>query len=190
MKLIGITGGIGSGKSTIAKVFLSMGFPIYNSDDRAQELINVNLAKEIKSHFGDDIYLNGKLNRKKMASLVFNNPEKLAQLNQIVHPAVAQDFENWAKNQTTSLVFKEAAILFETGSYKKLDATVLVTADKQIRIKRVMQRDSVSEKDVIARMKNQWSDSEKIKLADFIIDNSGDKMVIPQIIEMLSKLAT
>lgn len=189
-KIIGITGGIGSGKSVVAKVLTSMGFPVYNSDTRAKELINSNseLISQIKKEFGENIYTERGLDRKKMASIVFNNPEKLSLLNRLVHPAVGKDFENWVEKQKTELVFKEAAILFETGIYKSLDVTIVVTAPLETRIKRVMKRDSVSQEEVKNRMKNQWSDEEKIKLADFVIDNSGKAMVIPQVKQMINKM--
>lgn len=190
MKLIGITGGIGSGKSTIAKVFTSMGYPVYNSDTRAKELINnnQNLINSIKQTFGEDIYNSEGLDRKKMGGIVFNNPEKLKLLNSIIHPAVGKDFEDWVATQKTSFVLKEAAILFETGIYKSLDYTILVTAPKTTRIDRVIKRDNTSKEEVLSRMKNQWSEEKKTLLADYIIDNSGDKLVIPQVIEIIKQL--
>ncbi len=189
-KIIGITGGIGSGKSVVAKVLISMGYPVYNSDIEAKELINSNteLINQIKKEFGEDIYSSEGLDRKKMASVVFSNPNKLAKLNSLVHPAVGKNFDNWVNKQKTKLVFKEAAILFEIGIYKSLDATILVTAPIEKRISRVMQRDSVKAEEVENRMKNQWNDEEKIKLADFVIDNSGEVMVIPQVKETLTNL--
>lgn len=187
---IGITGGIGSGKSVVAKILISMGYPVYNSDDRAKELINSNpeLIAKIKSEFGSDIYTNLVLDRKKMAEIVFNNPNKLAALNGLVHPAVGKDFESWKNSRTTQFVFKEAAILFETGIYKDMDSVILVTAPISIRIDRVQKRDNASKEEIENRMKNQWSDEKKIKLSDFVIDNSGDKMVIPQVMEVLKSL--
>ena len=189
-KIIGITGGIGSGKSVVAKVLISMGYPVYNSDIEAKELINSNteLINQIKKEFGEDIYSSEGLDRKKMASVVFSNTNKLAKLNSLVHPAVGKNFDNWVNKQKTKLVFKEAAILFEIGIYKSLDATILVTAPIEKRISRVMQRDSVKAEEVENRMKNQWNDEEKIKLADFVIDNSGEVMVIPQVKETLTNL--
>jgi len=190
MKTIGITGGIGSGKSTVAKVFVSMGYPVYNSDVMAKQLINSDsiLIGNIKSHFGQDIYLGGKLDRKKMAGIVFNDHEKLKILNSLVHPAVGRDFESWKKEQSTSIVLKEAAIIFETGINKSLDATILVTTPESTRIKRVMKRDNTTKEQVIERMNNQWSDDKKAELAEYIIDNSGDKMVIPQVQKIISDL--
>ncbi len=190
MKLIGITGGIGSGKSTIAKVFESMGYPVYNSDTRAKYLINNNteLIKSIKNSFGNDLYNSQGLDRQKMASLVFNNPEKLKLLNSITHPAVGNDFNLWANSQSTPFVLKEAAILFETGIYKSLYKTILVSAPQETRIERVIKRDNTTAKEVLARMKNQWSEEKKTELADYVIDNSGEKLVIPQVIELIQVL--
>ena len=191
MRIIGITGGIGSGKSTIAKVFISMGFPVYNSDTRAKELINSNIdvIDSIKQEFGDDIYSSEGLYRKKMASIVFSDSDKLQKLNSIVHPAVGLDFDKWANSQNTSFVLKEAAILFETGIYKSLDKTILVTCPKEERINRVMKRDSATKEAIEARMNSQWSEEKKKELADYIIDNSGEEMVIPQVISLINRLS-
>ena len=191
MRIIGITGGIGSGKSTIAKVFISMGFPVYNSDTRAKELINSNIdvIDSIKQEFGDDIYSSEGLDRKKMASIVFSDSDKLQKLNSIVHPAVGLDFDKWANSQNTSFVLKEAAILFETGIYKSLDKTILVTYPKEERINRVMKRDSATKEAIEARMNSQWSEEKKKELADYIIDNSGEEMVIPQVISLINRLS-
>lgn len=190
MKTIGITGGIGSGKSTVAKIFVSMGYPVYNSDVRAKKIINSNpeVVRELSNLFGNDIYENNQLNRKKLASIVFQNKEKLAELNAIVHPAVGQDFTNWKSNQNTEIVFKEAAIIFETGIYKSLDKIILVTAPVSTRINRVKKRDNSTKEEIENRIKNQWSDEKKIPLSDYVIDNSGEVLVIPQVLEILKKL--
>lgn len=188
-QIIGITGGIGSGKSVAANILNSMGYPVYNSDDRAKILINKDssLILKIKESFGN-VYNTEGLDRQKMANIVFNNPVKLALLNSIVHPAVGHDFDLWVDKQSSSLVFKEAAILFETGIYKTLDKVILVTCPLPIKIKRVMERDSVSQEDVENRMKNQWIDEQKIKLSDYVIDNSGNKLLIPQVQKILNHL--
>lgn len=188
---IGITGGIGSGKSTIARIFESIGYPVYYADSKAKSLMtsNEDLVSQIKQHFGEDIYLNtGEINREKLGAIVFNNKEKLAELNSLVHPAVANDFFRWAKEQENEIVFEEAAILFETGGYKRMDYNILVTAPKEERIKRTMLRDNTSREAVLARMENQWEDEDKIPLADFIIDNGGSVLVIPQVLEVISKI--
>lgn len=190
MKLIGITGGIGSGKSTIAKVFMSLSYPVYNSDTKAKELINSNeeLINSIKLSFGNDIYNSNGLDRKKMASIVFNNPEKLELLNSIIHPAVGKDFEKWIDLQNTSFILKEAAILFETGIYKSLHKTILVSAPQETRIERVIKRDNTNQEEVLSRMNNQWSEEKKTELADYVIDNSGNKLVIPQVLEIIKQI--
>lgn len=190
MKLIGITGGIGSGKSTIAKVFMSLSYPVYNSDTKAKELINSNeeLINSIKLSFGDDLYNSQGLDRKKMASIVFNNPEKLELLNSIIHPAVGEDFEKWVDSQNTSFILKEAAILFETGIYKSLHKTILVSAPQETRIERVIKRDNTNQEEVLSRMNNQWSEEKKTELADYVIDNSGNKLVIPQVLEIIKQI--
>ena len=190
MKLIGITGGIGSGKSTIAKVFMSLSYPVYNSDTKAKELINSNekLINSIKLSFGDDLYNSQGLDRKKMASIVFNNPEKLELLNSIIHPAVGKDFEKWIDLQNTSFILKEAAILFETGIYKSLHKTILVSAPQETRIERVIKRDNTNQEEVLSRMNNQWSEEKKTELADYVIDNSGNKLVIPQVLEIIKQI--
>jgi dephospho-CoA kinase len=190
MKLIGITGGIGSGKSTIAKVFMSLSYPVYNSDTKAKELINSNeeLINSIKLSFGNDIYNSNGLDRKKMASIVFNNPEKLELLNSIIHPAVGEDFEKWVDSQNTSFILKEAAILFETGIYKSLHKTILVSAPQETRIERVIKRDNTNQEEVLSRMNNQWSEEKKTELADYVIDNSGNKLVIPQVLEIIKQI--
>ncbi|MFT4694964.1 MAG: dephospho-CoA kinase [Urechidicola sp.] len=190
MKLIGITGGIGSGKSTIAKVFMSLSYPVYNSDTKAKELINSNeeLINSIKLSFGNDIYNSNGLDRKKMASIVFNNPEKLELLNSIIHPAVGEDFEKWVDSQNTSFILKEAAILFETGIYRSLHKTILVSAPQETRIERVIKRDNTNQEEVLSRMNNQWSEEKKTELADYVIDNSGNKLVIPQVLEIIKQI--
>ena len=190
MKLIGITGGIGSGKSTIAKVFMSLSYPVYNSDTKAKEFINSNeeLINSIKLSFGNDIYNSNGLDRKKMASIVFNNPEKLELLNSIIHPAVGEDFEKWVDSQNTSFILKEAAILFETGIYRSLHKTILVSAPQETRIERVIKRDNTNQEEVLSRMNNQWSEEKKTELADYVIDNSGDKLVIPQVLEIIKQI--
>ena len=190
MKTIGITGGIGSGKSTVAKVFVSMGYPVYNSDLMAKKLINSDptLIEKIQNNFGKSIYQDGILNRKQLAEIVFNNPEKLTLLNSLVHPAVGRDFESWKKEQTTSIVFKEAAIIFELGLNKSLDATILVITPESTRIERVIKRDNTTKELVLERMNNQWSDEKKSILADYFIDNSGNTMVIPQVQKIILDL--
>lgn len=181
-KIIGLTGGIGSGKTTVAKFFEKEGIPIYNSDIRAKQVMNedLELKKQIIQLFGEESYLNDQLNRPYIASKTFSNPKKLAQLNALVHPAVYRDFDLWINRQTSSIVLKEAAILIETGGYKLCDILVVVMVDQEIRIQRTIERDGLSREDVISRINNQTTDDSRIKLADFIIDNSQDLIHLEQ----------
>ena len=158
--IAGITGGIGSGKTTAAKFFEELGVPVYNSDTRAKLIQNENSEVKVKiiEAFGDEAYNQSGLNRVYIAKQVFNNNEKLKQLNQIVHPAVFNDFEEWKKQQTSKIIMKEAAILIESGSYKDCDVVISVLMDKEKRIQRIMARDGFTEEQVMARINNQISD--------------------------------
>ncbi len=176
MKIVGLTGGIGSGKTTIGKWFLEKGIPVYNSDNEAKNLINEDpqIVKSLTGLFGDETYQGGTYNSKFVASKVFNDKELLEKLNEIVHPAVFRHFDNWVKNQTTSFVVKEAAILFESGSYKDCDSIISVVADEEIRIQRVAGRDGSDSEEIRKRMNNQWKDEHRIELSDYIIYNNSD----------------
>ena len=171
--VIGLTGGIGSGKSTIAKEFATLGISVFNSDEQAKVLIatDAQVKKRIIAAFGEEAYQNGEYNRAYIAQIVFNNSEKLAILNGIVHPALAKYFNQWAKKQTSPYVLKEAAILFESGSYKNCDYIITVTAPEEVRIARVMARDHCTETQVRARMAQQWSDAQRIALSNAVIEN-------------------
>lgn len=186
--IVGVTGGIGSGKSTICKIFETLGAITYYADDRAKWLmVNDNtLIKEIKNLFGEEAYKNGELDRKHIAGIAFKDQSRLEKLNKHVHPAVAKDVEHWVKeNSDAPLLLKEAALLFETGSYKALDKTILVTAPREQRIRRVVLRDSHrSEEDVKAIISKQLSDDEKTSLADYVIENDGKNSVIKQVMEI------
>lgn len=173
MKIVGITGGIGSGKTTVAKMFESLGIPVYYADDEAKNLTATSpvIREGLIGLLGEETFKNGVLDRKYMAGKIFNDKDLLEKANAIIHPQVALHFENWVSNQSTPYVLKEAAILFESGSYQQCDKTILITAPEDIRIRRVMERDGVSKEEVLARIKNQWPDSEKKKLADFIVEN-------------------
>lgn len=174
-KIIGLTGGIGSGKTTVAKFIEDFGFPVYYSDDRAKDIVNDNddLKFKIKELLGDESYdENGLYNRKFVAEKVFNNKDLLQSLNEIIHPAVRLDFEDWVKKQTKYLIFKETALLFELKLHKQCYRSVLVTAEDNIRIKRVMDRDGKTYREVQSVMEKQMSEKEKIKLADCIIYNN------------------
>ena len=174
-KIIGLTGGIGSGKTTVAKFIEDCGFPVYYSDDRAKDIVNDNedLKIRIKELLGSDSYdENGLYNRKFVAEQVFNNKDLLHSLNEIIHPAVRLDFEDWVKKQTKYLIFKETALLFELQLNKQCYRSILVTAEDNIRIKRVMDRDGKTYREVQSVMEKQMPEKEKIKLADCIIYNN------------------
>lgn len=188
---VGITGGIGAGKSYVAKVFKKWGVPFYDADKEAKDLMvnNMEIKNALIHHFGPKVYTeDGHLDRHYLSEIVFQNPEKLELLNSIVHPVVIKHGEDWAKRQTKAYSLKEAALLFESGSYKKLDYTILVVAPKELRIKRVQERDNISREAVLQRMDKQMSDSEKRKLADFIIHNDEKEPLLPQIEAIHQKL--
>lgn len=187
---IGITGGIGAGKSIVCRVISTMGYPVFYSDKAAKDILETDagVMASVTKLFGAEAYSNGTLNRPFIANQVFGNETLLEALNAIVHPAVRLAFERWAEKQPTPLVFNEAAILFETGAYKNFDAVVLVTAPEALRIERVMARDKVNEEAVKARMAKQWTDDQKMPLATFTILNDDQTMLIPQVIELLKKL--
>ena len=181
---IGITGGIGGGKSIVCKVFSTLGIPIYNADHRAKFLMNNDqeLKKQLIELFGENAYKDNQLNRKYIAKIVFENKDKLEQLNAIVHPAVGNDTQEWyQKNQDKKYLLKEAALIFETNGQKMLDKVITVAAPKELRIARVMKRDQITREEVIKRMNNQMPQEEKIKLSDYVIHNDGIQPVIPQI---------
>jgi dephospho-CoA kinase len=170
---VGLTGGIGSGKSTIAAAFAKFGIPVYYADKEAKRLMNEDkeLRKEIIEIFGKRAYVNGVLNRKHLAFVVFNDKDKLNRLNSKVHPAVRKDYQEWIKNQDAPYNIREAAILFESGSHKDCDLVILVTAVEEVKIQRVMERDNVSREDVLSRMRQQWDDEKKAKRSQFVIKN-------------------
>ncbi|UCE68928.1 MAG: dephospho-CoA kinase [Flavobacteriaceae bacterium] len=173
MMRVGLTGGIGSGKSTVAGFFQELGVPVYNSDSRARELMEENdqLRKAVSGLLGPEAYLGPALNRQHIASKVFKDKTLLGRLNVLVHPVVRKDFLAWAEQQKAPYILQEAAILFENGAYRAFDAMILVTAPEETRIQRVMERDSVSRESVAERLKNQWETSRKIPLADYVIEN-------------------
>jgi len=192
MLRVGITGGIGSGKSTVAKVFEVLGIPVYYADDAAKRLMNEDeeLKRKIQQQFGDDIYKDGKLDRKQMADIVFASPEKLELLNALVHPATIKAAERWMKEQPTAYTLKEAALIFESGAQENLDYVIGVTAPAPLRIQRTMQRDGITREEVIARMDKQMDETIKMKLCDFVITNDEQEMLLPQILALHGKLIT
>lgn len=189
-KVIGLTGGIGSGKTTIANYFASMGISVYIADDEAKKVMqSENIVQQIKTTFGDSIFENEILNRAKLAEIVFNNADKLAQLNAIVHPAVKSDFELWLQeNKNHDYVIYEAAILFESGRYKECDVIITVTAPEEIRIERVVKRDNTTREQVLSRMKMQWNDEKRISLSNFVINNSNLKIAKEEVVKILKIL--
>ncbi|MCE3296290.1 MAG: Dephospho-CoA kinase [Crocinitomicaceae bacterium] len=188
---IGITGGIGSGKSLVCKVLEHLAYPVFYADESAKQnmLENLDLINAIVKTFGEKAYIDKQLNRNYLSSQVFSKPELREKLNALVHPTVFQSYDAWKKQQNSPIVFNESALLFETGSYKRFDQVWLVTADMETRIERVMKRDNVSREDVLARMKSQLSDEEKIEFGPKIIENNNDSRVLPQILELISELS-
>lgn len=190
MLKVGLTGGIGSGKTTVSEVFHSLGIPVYNSDKRAKYLMenDPSLRVAIIQYFGEESYRSEGLNRLYLSEQVFSDKSKLQKLNSIVHPVVGNDFALWCKNQSAPFVLKEAAILIESGAYKGLDKIIVVTASENVRMERVMERDGVKASEVRGRINNQMTDSERLQYADFIIDNDGIQMLISQVKEVFNKL--
>lgn len=192
MKLIGLTGGIGSGKTTVAHIFEALGIPIYYADARAKKLMHMDfdLVAAIKAAFGDDVYAEGKLDRPRLAEIVFTNPERLKVLNSLVHPAVGRDFSAWVESQNpeTPYILKEAAILVETAGHRDLDGVILVQAPENLRIARVIDRDQISFDQVKARMANQWSDEDRLPFCDWTIQNDGENSLIEQVLEIHNQI--
>jgi dephospho-CoA kinase len=188
--IIGLTGGIGSGKTTVARLLETMGCVLYNSDDRAKELyFDAAVKAEVIALLGTEAYSeNGALNKAHISGKVFSDKALLQQLNGIIHPAVKKDFEHFTERFPKQIVIKESAILFETGIYKDLDATILVTAPLHEKIQRVMARNNVTKEEVEKRMLAQWTDEQKIPLADHLIGNANNQALIPQALEILTKL--
>ncbi|HEX8270881.1 MAG TPA: dephospho-CoA kinase [Flavobacterium sp.] len=186
-KIIGLTGGIGSGKSTVAKYFSDLGVPVYIADDAAKDILEKKeFIEKITSVFGADVFENGQINRRTLASIVFNDQAKLQLLNSIVHPAVREDFNEWLNQQHVPFVIKEAAILFETGSYTQCDAIITVTAPVEDRIKRLLLRDNISREEVLARMDKQWPDEKKVAMSNFVITNVNHLKTQQQVAEIFN----
>ncbi len=191
MRKIGLTGNIGSGKSTVARIFNILGIPVYHADNEAKKFLDTeNVINELIARFGQIMLTDNKIDKKKLASIVFNNPDALLFLNNLIHPLVKEDFDNWCNSLATTnkYVIQEAAILFESNFEKYVDKTILVIAPENIRMKRVTERDLISKEEVIKRMENQWGEDRKIKLADFVINNNGVELIIPQVMEIHKKI--
>lgn len=190
MKKIGLTGGIGAGKSYIAGILLKLGYPVFFSDQVAKEITanDDEVRTALIRLFGDEVFQEKVLNRTFLAQQIFQNPVKLKEVNQIIHPKVRKAFDNWSTQQNSALVFNEAAILFETGAYQQFDATVLVVAPKELKIKRVLARENITEQQVHDRMDKQWTDEQKMPLADFTIENNEQKPLLQQVLKLIDFL--
>ena len=189
MLQIGLTGGIGSGKSTIAKVLEKMGYPVFYADLEAKKIYHEDpvLQENLIQIIGQEVYVNGQLNTKLLAEKLFSNTQLKDHVAALVHPIVREAFVSWVKLQKASLVFNEAAILFETGAYQNFDANLLVVAPAQLRIERVIKRDALSEDQVQARIAQQWSDEQKMKLTPYLIHNDGRPLLV-QIENLVNEL--
>jgi len=190
MKRIGLTGNIGSGKTTVASCFEILGVAVFNADKQAKLLMNkdVNLKQSLIAEFGKEVFLNNELNRKYLSKLAFNDDLVLKRLNALVHPVVQEAFEKWSIQQSGAYVIKEAAILFESNTYQSLDAIICISCPEEIRLKRILKRDDLSEKDVRQRMSHQWAEEKKISLSDYVITNDNSSLVMPQILSVHSAL--
>lgn len=186
MLKVGITGGIGSGKSTVSKIFEVLGVPVYYADDAAKRLMNEDegLKRQIIHLFGDTIYTNGILNRAILGAIVFSDPGKLEQLNAIVHPATINNANEWLQKQTTPYAIKEAALIFESSSHELLDYVIGVHAPAPLRIQRVMQRDNITKDEVLARINKQMDEEEKMSLCNFVLNNDELQLLIPQVVAL------
>jgi dephospho-CoA kinase len=186
---IGLTGGIGSGKSTVAKIFETLGIPVFYADAAARQVMNEDeeLIHKMKETFGDAAYENGMLNRKYIADIVFNDPFRLEQLNALVHPAAIAMAEKWMRQQTAPYAIKEAALFFEAGSTEGLDYIIGVYTPQHLRVHRVMERDNVTREEVLARMSKQINEEMKMRLCDFVIVNDEQNMIIPQVLQLHEK---
>lgn len=189
-KIIGLTGGIGSGKTTVATIFKEHGIPVYIADDAAKEVMqSEQILSEIKKQFGETVFVDGILDRQLLAAVVFSNKEKLEQLNAIVHPAVAHHFQKWVSHYTqTPFVIYESAILFESGGDKKCDKIIAVVAPEEVKIQRVIARDATSKEKILQRMQMQWTDEQRLSKSDFIINNDSLSHTKKQVVKILKFL--
>jgi len=192
MLRIGLTGGIGSGKSTVAQIFEVLGIPVYYADAEAKRLMNsdTELKNSIIKNFGEDAYKDGLLNRAFLSTIVFSNQEKLTLLNSLVHPATIKDGEAWMEKQITPYAIHEAALIFEAGVAQRLDYVIGVSAPLPLRLKRAMSRDKVTKDEIIKRMQRQIDEETKMKLCDFVIINDEQQLLILQVIDLHNKLLT
>lgn len=186
MLKVGITGGIGSGKSTVSRIFELLGIPVYYADNAAKEIMHTDgeLKAKVQEHFGTDIYKDGTLDRAALGKIVFNDKELLELLNSLVHPATIRHSNEWADRQNAPYVVKEAALLFESGSAQSLDKIIGVFAPQPLRLLRVMKRDNATREEVLARMNKQIDENIKMRLCDYVIHNDEQQMVIPQVLAL------
>lgn len=190
MLKIGLTGGLGSGKSTVAHIFEVLGIPVYYADAASKRLMNDDekVKAAVQNAFGKEVYPEGKLDRKYLAEIVFNDGKKLEKLNSIVHPATLRDADEWISKQTAPYAIKEAALIFESGSHQNLDYVIGVKAPLHLRLQRAMKRDNISHEEAMARINKQINEEIKMRLCDFIIINDEQQMVIPQVLALHQKL--
>ena len=190
MIIVGLTGGIGSGKTTVAKQFMKLGVPVYIADEEAKKLMNRSkiIRRKLIQLFGDHVYLNNELNKPFIADIIFNDKLFLKKMNAIIHPRVAKHFAKWVLKQKTQYVIKEVAILFENGGYKTCDYVITVTAPKKLKIERLLQRDNTTKANIEAIMKNQWSDEEKAERSHFIIENINLENTKKQVLNIHNKI--
>ena len=187
---IGITGGIGSGKSIVSRLMKIRHIPVYNADDASKNILKTNqpIREKLKKLLGESIFSGEELNKAQMASLIFNNPDLLSKVNAIIHPAVFDDFEKWCNNQQSNMVACESALIFESGMNQYMDHIIMVSAPLKIRIERAMLRDNATEEQIKRRIKNQLPDEEKAKLSDFILVNDDRHAIIPQLNKILDQI--
>lgn len=190
MKIVGLTGGIGSGKTTVANLFIELGVPVYFADFHAKRLMTSSptVRKKLLAEFGNETFVNGQLNRAYLANIIFNNKKKLHAINKIVHPSVKNSFKRWVGKQHSKYVIQENAILFENGTFKNFDILITVTAPVEERIKRVIKRDNATRKEVISRINNQLSEEEKVKKSHFVIVNNNLKKTATQVLKIHNEL--
>jgi dephospho-CoA kinase len=189
MVRVGLTGGIGSGKSTVAKIFEVLGIPVYYADEAAREIMNSDkqLKAALIKNFGEETYQGGELNRAYLASLVFADQQKLDLLNSLTHPATIRDANRWIQQQTSAYIIKEAALLFESGANKYLDHVIGVSAPRELRIHRAIERDSATREEILQRMNKQMDEDAKMKLCNFIITNDEQELLTPQVLRLHEK---
>jgi len=188
--IVGLTGGIGSGKTTVAQIFKSLGIPVFVADEESKKLLDsdLELQKQLKDLLGDDLVKEGKVDRPYMASLIFNDADLLQKANALIHPAVGRAFKSWHQNQSAPYAIREAAILFESGSHQDCNSIVVVSAPEELRLRRVMKRSGETEEQVKSRMNKQWPQSKKEALADYLIFNDHREMLIPQVLKVHESL--